>query len=125
MPTLHIEHAIVDFALWKAAFDRFADLRTRSGVLRHRIQQPIDDPRYVVIDLDFGTALEAGRFLEFLQEKVWSSRENAPALAGPPQARILEPVPSDAVRSEPAAPMGPRTRRGASTYPPVTAGASA
>ena len=27
MPTLHIEHAIVDFDLWKAAFDRFADRR--------------------------------------------------------------------------------------------------
>lgn len=92
MPTLHIEHAILDFDLWKAAFDRFAELRQRSGVLRHRIQQPVDDPRYVVIDLDFETTGEAERFLAFLREKVWSSAQNAPALAGTPQTRILEPV---------------------------------
>jgi hypothetical protein len=92
MPTLHIEHAIVDFDLWKAAFDRFAELRKQSGVLRHHVQQPVDDPRYVVIDLDFRTTDEAERFLAFLREKVWSSQENAPALAGRPQTRILEPV---------------------------------
>jgi hypothetical protein len=95
MPTLHIEHPIVDFEMWKAAFDRFAELRQQSGVLRQRVQRPVDDPRYVVIDLDFGTTGEAERFLAFLQERVWSSPENAPALAGRPQTRILEPV-SDA-----------------------------
>jgi len=92
MPTLHIEHAILDFDLWKTAFDRFGELRQQSGVLRHRIQQPIDDPRYVVIDLDFDTTAEAERFLAFLRAKVWSSGQHAPALAGTPQARILEPV---------------------------------
>lgn len=89
MPTLHIEHAIVDFDLWKAAFDRFADLRQRSGVLQHRIQRPVDDPKYIVIDLDFRTVGEAERFLAFLREKVWSSRENSPALAGPPKTTII------------------------------------
>ena len=92
MPTLHIEHAIVDFDLWKAAFDRFSELRKQSGVFRHRLQRPVDDPKYVVIDLDFDTTGQAEWFLAFLQEKVWSSRENAPALAGPPQTKILEPV---------------------------------
>jgi hypothetical protein len=90
MPTLHIEHAIVDFDMWQAAFDRFAEMRTRSGVLGHRIQRPVDDPKYVVIDLDFGTAEEAEQFLGFLRQKVWSVRENAPALAGPVQTKILE-----------------------------------
>jgi hypothetical protein len=83
---------IVDFELWKTTFDRFAELREQSGVLRHRVQQPIDDPRYIVIDLDFATTDEAQRFLAFLHERVWSSRENAPALAGRPQTKILEPV---------------------------------
>jgi hypothetical protein len=92
MPTLHIEHAIVDFDLWKAAFDRLAELRKQSGVLRHRIQRPVDDPRYVVIDLDFDTTDEAEAFVEFLRTKVWSSRENAPALAGAPHTKILEPA---------------------------------
>lgn len=52
MTTLHIEHAITDFATWHAAFQRFQDARTRAGVLRHRIYQAVDDPQYVVIDLD-------------------------------------------------------------------------
>jgi hypothetical protein len=92
MPTLHIEHAIVDFDLWRTAFDRFAEIRKQSGVLSHRILQPIDDKRYVIIDLDFGTQEEAQRFLTFLHEQVWSSPANAPALAGTPQTRFLELV---------------------------------
>ncbi|RKS08242.1 hypothetical protein DFP74_3938 [Nocardiopsis sp. Huas11] len=94
MPTLHIEHAISDITLWKAAFDRFAGFRRRSGVLRHRIQRPVGDPGYVVIDLEFATTEEAEAFLAFLRTKVWSSGENAPALVGVPETRILEPVES-------------------------------
>ncbi len=94
MPTLHIEHAITDFAQWNAAFERFAEARTRSGVRAQRVQQPVDDPRYVVIDLDFDTADEARRFLAFLQTTIWSSAANAPALAGAPQTRILAPAPT-------------------------------
>ena len=90
MPTLHIEHAIVDFDQWRAAFDRFADVRRQSGVLEHRIQRPVDDARFVVIDLEFGTTDEAQRFLTFLRDRVWSSPVNAPALVGTPQTRILE-----------------------------------
>ena len=93
MPTLHIEHAVNDFDVWRVAFGRFADVRARSGVLAHRIHRPVDDPRYVVIDLDFGTAEEAQRFLTFLRDQVWVSTASAPALVGSPQTRILEPVP--------------------------------
>lgn len=89
MATLHIEHAIVDFGVWKAAFDRFGEVRARSGVLRHRILQPVDDPRYVLIDLDFASTEEAERFLGFLRTNVWASPETAPALVGAPQTRIL------------------------------------
>lgn len=94
MPTLHIEHAITDFTTWRAAFDRFAEFRDKSGVRRHRVQRPVDDPNFVVIDLDFNTIAEADTFLRFLQATVWSSRENSPALAGSPQAKILEPAES-------------------------------
>ena len=30
--TLHIEHAISDYVVWKGAFDRFASVREQSGV---------------------------------------------------------------------------------------------
>jgi len=92
MTTLHIEHPVTEFSVWQTAFDRFADARTKSGVRAQRIQQPIDDPQYVVIDLDFDTADEAAAFLGFLRTKVWSSSDNAPALAGTPHIKILEPV---------------------------------
>jgi hypothetical protein len=90
MPTLHIEHAIVDYELWKSAFDRFADSRRQSGVLAHRIHRPVDDPAYVVVDLDFETAEAARRFLAFLQDEVWASRDTSPALIGTPSTTILE-----------------------------------
>ena len=92
MTTLHIEHAISDFGTWSAAFARVAEARANFGVRAHRVQQPVDDPNYVVVDLDFDTADEASRFLGFLRAKVWSSASNAPALVGPPQTKILQPA---------------------------------
>lgn len=92
MTTLHIEHAIVDFELWSSAFDRFAEFREKAGVRAQRVQQPVDDPKYVVIDLDFDTPEEAEKFLTFLRDNIWTSAENAPALVGAPQTKILELV---------------------------------
>ena len=94
MTTLHIEHAISDFDQWLTAFQRFADARAQAGVRAHRVQRPVYDPNYVVIDLDFDTVDDAQRFLGFLQTKVWSSPQNAPALVGAPQTRILQSAPA-------------------------------
>jgi hypothetical protein len=92
MTTLHIEHAITDLAVWRGAFDRFADRRRQGGVSAERVQQPVDDDHYVVVDLDFATVDQARRFLGFLESTVWASRDSSPALAGRPLTRILEPV---------------------------------
>jgi hypothetical protein len=92
MATLHIEHRVTDFGTWQTAFDRLAQVRQESGVCGHRILRPVDDAHYVVIDLDFPTTAQAERFLGFLQTKVWTSADSAPALAGTPQTKILEPV---------------------------------
>lgn len=92
MTTLHIEHAISDFDVWNAAFERFADVRTRFGVRAQRIQRPVDDPNYIVLDLDFDSPDDAGRFLGFLQANIWSTAGNAPALVGAPRTRILQPA---------------------------------
>jgi hypothetical protein len=90
MPTLHIEHRITDFSLWSSAFKRFGDARREAGVQAERVQRPIDNPDYVVIDLDFDTTDEAERFLQFLKTQIWGIAENAPALAGTPETMILE-----------------------------------
>jgi hypothetical protein len=95
MPTLHIEHPITDFDIWNTAFGRLADVRRKAGVRAQRVQRPVDNPRYVVIDLDFDTTDEAATFLRFLNTQVWKIRENAPALAGTPATLILEPAPNE------------------------------
>jgi hypothetical protein len=92
MATLHIEHAITDLETWLAAFNGFAEVRRQAGVRAERVQQPVANPGYVVVDLDFGTVDQAEAFLRFLKEQVWSIPANAPALAGTPETMILEPV---------------------------------
>ena len=56
--------------------------------------RPLDDPRYVAIDLDFDSLAEAEAFRGVLQD-LWGSRRTTPALAGTPQARIVEEVLSE------------------------------
>ncbi len=93
MATLRIEHAINDYQLWKKAFDGFADARARAGVRSYAIRLPVDDPRYLMLDLEFDTAAVAETFAEFLVQHVWSSPASSPGLAGAPKSRILELVP--------------------------------
>jgi hypothetical protein len=90
MFTLSIEHAISDFATWKQAFDRFAEARQKAGVVRRRIRRPVDDPHYLVIELDFDAQENADNFRQFLHDVVWTNRDASPALAGAPTSRILE-----------------------------------
>jgi hypothetical protein len=92
MPTLLIEHPITDFDTWNTAFGRFAAARHQAGVRSQRVRRPIDDPHYVVVELDFDTAPQAEAFLAFLTTTVWADRTNAPALAGEPVTRILVPA---------------------------------
>jgi hypothetical protein len=97
MTTLRIEHAIHDFAIWQKAFDSFAVARAQAGVRSFAIRQPVDDPKYLMLDLEFDTAGQAEAFAGFLHQQVWSSPASSPALAGAPQTQIL-----DLVRSEEA-----------------------
>ena len=66
MHVLHIEHPVSDFDNWKAAFDRFSGKRQQSGVRRHQLLRPTDDPNYVVIELGFDSPSEAEFFLNLL-----------------------------------------------------------
>lgn len=93
MTTLHIEHPITDYSTWRAAFDGFAEIRRRAGVVAERIARPIDDPCFIVVDLDFESPADAGAFLQFLETQVWTAATSAPALAGTPRTMILEPAP--------------------------------
>ena len=93
MPTLLIEHSITDFTTWHDAFARLAARRTEGGVTAERIMQPVDDPHYVLIELEFVTLEAAQRFQQFLQTQVWSNSANSPALKGSPRSRIADTAP--------------------------------
>lgn len=90
--TLRIEHAITDYDTWQGAFDRAAPFREQAGVRSYRIQRPIDDPDYLMIDLDFDDVVGAEALLSMLRMQIWASSETAPGLAGQPRARIMETV---------------------------------
>ena len=92
MTTLHIEHPITDLATWRGAFDRFAERRRQGGVCGERLQRPVDDGHYVLVDLDFPTTQQAREFLDFLQTRVWASPDSSPGLTGTPRTSILEPL---------------------------------
>lgn len=91
MPILQIEHAISDYETWKRAFDADPVRREESGVRRYRILRPVDDQNYVKVELEFDTPGEAEAFREALRE-LWGSGRAAPALAGTPQAWIVDEV---------------------------------
>jgi len=93
MTILHIEHPISNFDTWKKAFDSDPAGRERSGVRSYQILRPIDNPNYVIIDLEFDNVKTTEDFLAALRE-VWQSASAAAALAGSPQTRIVEAVES-------------------------------
>jgi hypothetical protein len=90
MTTLRIEHAIHDYDQWNAAFASYEPARASAGVRSYTIRRPVDDPKYLMLDLEFDTTDAARRFAQFLEQKVWSSPASAPALAGVPRTRVLD-----------------------------------
>ena len=92
MPVLHIEHEISELAVWLDAFNKVAPAREAAGVTRTEVYQLSDDPNYVVINLSFENIDAATKFRESLINQIWSSPNSAPALVGPPTARVLEEV---------------------------------
>ena len=89
MPILRIEHPVPSFDGWKAAFDSDPVDRKRSGVRRYWILRSVDDPNYVMIDLEFDTMSEAEALLAAMRI-VWNRVEGQ--IMWNPQARIIETV---------------------------------
>lgn len=87
MHLLHIEHAVPDFLTWKKTFDSDPIGRRRSGVRRYRIMRPVDDPRYVIIDLEFDTLAQAEAMDRALRQ-LWGQVEGKIMQGG--RTRIIE-----------------------------------
>jgi ribosomal protein L35AE/L33A len=92
MLILQIEHPVPNFDGWKKAFDNDPVGRQRGGVLRYKILRKIDDPNYVIIDLEFDKLSEAEDFLGSLRN-LWNRVEGS--VMNNPQARIIEVVESN------------------------------
>ena len=89
MYMLRIEHPVPNFDGWKQAFDSDPASREKSGVRRYQVLRPIDDPNYVMIDLEFDTASQAEALLAAMRV-VWGRVEGTIMMN--PQARIVEAV---------------------------------
>ena len=89
MTILHIEHPVPDYNGWKKAFDNDPVGREKLGVRRYQILRPINDPNYVMIDLEFDTPSQAEALLTAMRA-VWSRVEGT--IMTNPQARIVETV---------------------------------
>jgi hypothetical protein len=89
MYILHIEHPVPDFEGWKRAFDNDPVARRKAGVRRYGVLRPVDDPNYVMIDLEFVTAELADAMLAALRT-LWGSVEGT--VMRSPKTRILEVV---------------------------------
>jgi hypothetical protein len=89
MYILRIEHPVPDFERWKQAFDSDPVGREKSGVRRYQVLRSLDDPNYVMIDLEFDTASQAEALLASMRN-VWGRVEGTIMMN--PQARIVEAV---------------------------------
>ena len=89
MYMLRIEHPVPNFEGWKKAFDSDPVGRERSGVRRYQISRAVDNPNYVMIDLEFDTVAQAQALLAAMRV-VWSRVEGT--IMMDPQARIVEMV---------------------------------
>jgi len=89
MYILRIEHPIFNFEEWKKAFDSDPIGREKSGVRRYRILRPVDDEKYVMIDLEFATVSQAEAVLAALRV-LWGRVEGTIMMNA--QTRIFEAV---------------------------------
>ena len=89
MPVLRVECSVPDFEKWKRSFDSDPADRKGSGVRGYHILRSVDDPSYVMIDLEFDDIGKARNFLAFVQ-RVWEG--SAREVVQNPLGRIAEPV---------------------------------
>jgi hypothetical protein len=87
MYMLRIEHPVPNYEGWKQAFDSDPVGREKSGVRRYQILRQIDNPNYVMIDLEFDTLSQAESLLAAIRV-VWGRVEGTIMMN--PQAQIVE-----------------------------------
>jgi len=89
MYMLRIQHPVPTYEGWKKAFDGDPVGRQKSGVRRYQVLRAIDNPNFVMIDLEFDTAAQAEALLAAMRG-VWGNVQGT--IMSNPEARIAEIV---------------------------------
>lgn len=89
MYTLQIEHPVPSYEKWKQAFDSDPVGREKMRVRRYQILRPVDNPNFVMIQLEFDTARDAESLLTAMRA-VWTRVEGT--IMTNPKAQIVEIV---------------------------------
>jgi hypothetical protein len=97
MLILQIEHSVPDFDNWKKHFDSDPLNRKASGVSAFRILKSIDNPDYIIIELDFQDLKEA-KAMHAALKQMWTKVGNKVVMN--PQSRIIEMVESVELASQ-------------------------
>ena len=87
MYKLCIEHPVPSYEKWKQAFDSDPVGREKMRVRRYQILRPVDNPNYVMIQLEFDTDSDADALLNAMRA-VWSRVEGT--IMTNPKAQIVE-----------------------------------
>jgi hypothetical protein len=74
MLILQIEHEVLNFEGWKKAFESDPVDRKKAGVRGYKVFRRMDNPNYVIIDLEFEHLEEAENTLVMLR-KLWEKVE--------------------------------------------------
>ena len=91
MYILQIEHPVPNYEGWKKAFDSDPVNRKKSGVHRYKISRKIDDPNYIIVDLEFDNLSDAEACHEKLRH-LWNRVQGT--VMNNPQSRIIEVIDS-------------------------------
>ena len=86
---VNVEHPVLAYARWRAAFDSDPVGRDAAGVRRHRVMRSVEDHDVVLIDLELGDPEEADAMLERLHA-LWA-RVDGVRIQGR-QGRVFEVV---------------------------------
>jgi ribosomal protein L35AE/L33A len=89
MYIVRIEHAVPNFEGWRKAFDSDPAGRQNAGVKEYRIMRSVDEPNYVMIDLEFDTKEQAETFLASMRS-IW--KQVAGKIITGPKGTIAEVV---------------------------------
>ena len=86
---LRIQHPVPSYEGWKKAFDSDPAGRQKAGVRRYQILRAVDDPNFVMIDLEFDSIAQAESLLASMRV-IWGDVQGK--IMSRPEARIAEAV---------------------------------